>query len=50
MLSSYPNASLEVRIQASSVGTREDLMAVLAMGAAGKVRCHNGHASTGASQ
>src|ERR1700751_4716915 len=33
-------AALEVRIQASSVGTREDLVAVLAMGAAGKVRCH----------
>jgi len=33
-------AALEVRIQASSVGTREDLRAVLAMGAAGKVRCH----------
>ncbi len=33
-------AATEVRIQASSVGTREDLREVLAMGAAGKVRCH----------
>jgi propanol-preferring alcohol dehydrogenase len=32
-------AATEVRIQASSVGTREDLREVLAMGAAGKVRC-----------
>jgi alcohol dehydrogenase, propanol-preferring len=32
-------AALEVHIQASSVGTREDLREVLAMGAAGKVRC-----------
>lgn len=32
-------AALEVRIQASSVGTREDLREVLALGAAGKVRC-----------
>jgi propanol-preferring alcohol dehydrogenase len=32
-------AALEVRIQASSVGTRDDLRAVLAMAAAGKVRC-----------
>jgi alcohol dehydrogenase, propanol-preferring len=33
-------ASLEVRIQASAVGTREDLKAVLEMAAEGKVRCH----------
>ena len=32
-------AALEVRIQASSVGTREDLREVLALAAAGKVRC-----------
>jgi alcohol dehydrogenase, propanol-preferring len=32
-------AATEVRIQASSVGTREDLREVLAMGAAGEVRC-----------
>jgi propanol-preferring alcohol dehydrogenase len=32
-------AATEVRIQASSVGTREDLEEVLALGAAGKVRC-----------
>src|SRR6202161_1972746 len=32
-------AALEVRIQASSVGTRQDLEEVLALGAAGKVRC-----------
>ncbi len=32
-------AALEVRIQASSVGTREDLREVLALGAAGRVRC-----------
>ena len=32
-------AALEVRIQASSVGTREDLKEVLALAAAGKVRC-----------
>ena len=32
-------AATEVRIQASSVGTREDLREVLALGAAGKVRC-----------
>ena len=32
-------AATEVRIQASSVGTRKDLEEVLAMGAAGKVRC-----------
>lgn len=30
----------EVRIQASAVGTRQDLREVLAMAAAGKVRCH----------
>jgi propanol-preferring alcohol dehydrogenase len=32
-------AATEVRIQASSVGTREDLRELLAMAAAGKVRC-----------
>jgi alcohol dehydrogenase, propanol-preferring len=32
-------AATEVRIQASSVGTREDLRHLLAMAAAGKVRC-----------
>jgi len=32
-------AATEVRIQASSVGTREDLQEVLALAAAGKVRC-----------
>jgi len=32
-------AATEVRIQASSVGTRQDLQEVLALGAAGKVRC-----------
>ena len=32
-------AAREVRIKASSVGTREDLRAVLAMAAAGKVHC-----------
>jgi propanol-preferring alcohol dehydrogenase len=32
-------AATEVRIQASSVGTREDLQEVLALGAAGRVRC-----------
>ena len=32
-------AATEVRIQASSVGTREDLREILALGAAGKVRC-----------
>jgi alcohol dehydrogenase, propanol-preferring len=32
-------AALEVRIQASSVGTREDLREVLTLAAAGKVRC-----------
>ncbi len=32
-------AASEIRIQASSVGTREDLRRVLAMAAAGKVRC-----------
>jgi propanol-preferring alcohol dehydrogenase len=33
-------ASMEVRIQASAVGTRQDLREVLAMAAAGKLRCH----------
>jgi propanol-preferring alcohol dehydrogenase len=33
-------AALEVRIQASSVGTRQDLRDVLAMAGAGKVHCH----------
>jgi propanol-preferring alcohol dehydrogenase len=32
-------AAREVRIKASSVGTREDLRGVLAMAAAGKVHC-----------
>jgi alcohol dehydrogenase, propanol-preferring len=32
-------AALEVRIQASSVGTREDLRELLQMAAAGKIRC-----------
>jgi len=32
-------ASTEVRIRASAVGTRQDLREVLAMAAAGKVRC-----------
>ncbi len=32
-------AASEIRIQASSVGTREDLRRVLAMAAAGKLRC-----------
>jgi propanol-preferring alcohol dehydrogenase len=32
-------AALEVRIQASSVGTREDVREVLDMAAEGKVRC-----------
>jgi len=32
-------ASKEIRIRASAVGTREDLREVLAMAAAGKVRC-----------
>ncbi|MFZ0334813.1 MAG: alcohol dehydrogenase catalytic domain-containing protein [Candidatus Acidiferrales bacterium] len=32
-------AAAEVRIQATAVGTREDLRAVLAMAAAGQVRC-----------
>jgi alcohol dehydrogenase, propanol-preferring len=32
-------ASLEVRIQASAVGTRQDLTEVLAMAASGKLRC-----------
>ena len=33
-------AAGEIRIQASTVGTRQDLREVLAMAAAGKVRCH----------
>src|SRR5690242_15234722 len=33
-------AAKEIRIQASSVGTRQDLRDVLAMAVAGKVRCH----------
>ena len=33
-------AAREVRIQASAVGTRQDLKEVLALAAAGKVRCH----------
>jgi len=33
-------AAKEVRIRASAVGTRQNLREVLAMGAAGKVRCH----------
>jgi propanol-preferring alcohol dehydrogenase len=33
-------AAGEVRIQASAVGTRQDLKEVLALAAAGKVRCH----------
>jgi len=33
-------AAGEVRVQASAVGTRQDLREVLAMGAAGKIRCH----------
>jgi alcohol dehydrogenase, propanol-preferring len=32
-------AAGEIRIQASAVGTRQDLQEILAMGAAGKVRC-----------
>jgi propanol-preferring alcohol dehydrogenase len=32
-------AALEVRIQASSVGTRQDIRELLAMAAAGRVRC-----------
>jgi propanol-preferring alcohol dehydrogenase len=32
-------AAGEIRIQASTVGTRQDLREVLAMAAAGKVRC-----------
>jgi len=35
-------ASLEVRIRASAVGTRQDLREVLAMAEAGKVRCQVG--------
>lgn len=33
-------AAKEIRIQASSVGTRQDLREVLAMAVAGKIRCH----------
>ena len=33
-------AAKEIRIQASSVGTRQDLRDVLAMAVAGKIRCH----------
>lgn len=33
-------AGKEIRIQASSVGTRQDLRDVLAMAAAGKIHCH----------
>jgi propanol-preferring alcohol dehydrogenase len=32
-------AAGEIRIQATAVGTRQDLREILAMGAAGKVRC-----------
>jgi propanol-preferring alcohol dehydrogenase len=32
-------ASGEIRIQASAVGTREDLRGILAMAASGEVRC-----------
>jgi propanol-preferring alcohol dehydrogenase len=35
-------ASLEVRIQASAVGTRQDVREVLALAAAGKIRCRVG--------
>jgi alcohol dehydrogenase, propanol-preferring len=35
-------AATEVRIQASSVGTRQDLREVLALAAAGKIRCRVG--------
>ncbi len=35
-------AAAEVRIQASAVGTRQDLREVLAMAAAGKIRCRVG--------
>jgi hypothetical protein len=33
-------AAREVRIHASTIGTRQDLREVLAMAAAGKIRCH----------
>jgi propanol-preferring alcohol dehydrogenase len=33
-------AAREVRIHASTVGTRQDLREVFAMAAAGKIRCH----------
>jgi len=35
-------ASLEVRIQASAVGTRQDVREVLALAAAGKIHCRTG--------
>jgi propanol-preferring alcohol dehydrogenase len=35
-------AAAEVRIQASAVGTRQDLREVLALAAGGKIRCHVG--------
>jgi D-arabinose 1-dehydrogenase-like Zn-dependent alcohol dehydrogenase len=35
-------AAGEVRIQASAVGTRQDLAEVLALAAAGKIRCRVG--------
>jgi propanol-preferring alcohol dehydrogenase len=35
-------ASLEVRIKASAVGTRQDVREVLALAAAGEIRCHVG--------
>lgn len=40
---SFPTVAMagkEIRIQASSVGTRQDLRDVLAMAVAGKIRCH----------
>jgi len=33
-------AAAEIRIQASAVGTRQDLAEVLAMASSGKIRCH----------
>jgi len=33
-------AAAEIRIQASAVGTRQDLREVLAMGSTGKIKCH----------
>jgi propanol-preferring alcohol dehydrogenase len=35
-------AAAEIRIQASAVGTREDVREVLALAAAGKIRCRVG--------